>query len=45
MTEYLKSRELMSANHVTMVVTVEAEGGEAIIIAGGTPLAGCILLG
>jgi hypothetical protein len=44
MTEYLKSCDLLSANHVTMV-TVEAEGGEAIIIAEGTQLAACILPG
>ena len=43
MMEYLKSYELLSVNHATMVVTVEAEGGEAIIIAGGTLLAACIL--
>lgn len=42
MTEYLKSYELLSANHATMV-TVVAEGGA--IIAGISPLAGCIVLG
>ncbi len=44
MTEYLKSYELLSANHATMVVTVEAEGGEAII-AGGSSIAACNLPG
>jgi hypothetical protein len=39
---YLKSYELLSANHATMVVTVEAEGGD---IAGGSPIAACNLPG
>ena len=43
MTEYLKSCELPTVNHVILVVTVEAEGGG--IIAGGTPHAACTLPG
>jgi hypothetical protein len=44
MTEYLKSCELLSANHA-ILITVEAEAEEVIIIAGGTQLAACILPG
>jgi hypothetical protein len=43
MTEYPMSYELLSANHATMVVTVEAEGGEAI--EGGSLIAACNLPG